>query len=231
LRGDVLPYFLANRGYAVLQVNYRGSSGYGRAFQEAAKGEFADKMHTDLLDGLDYLVQQGVADHTKVAIMGASYGGYASLVGMTHSPGRFACGISLFGMSDISSLLSQAPPYWDLGMFQWRDYVGDLAKPEDLKRMRDKSPLFKADQVQGPLLILQGARDARVQLNQSTRMVEALQKAGKPVDFVLFPKAGHGLQRWTDRLTYFRKTEDFLAHCLGGRSNGFDFFELGSLIF
>jgi dipeptidyl aminopeptidase/acylaminoacyl peptidase len=163
--------------------------------------------------------------------MGASYGGYASLVGMTHTPGRFACGISLFGMSDISSLISDAPPYWELGLFHWHDYVGDPAKPEELQRMRDKSPLYKADQVQGPLLILQGARDARVHLDQSTRMVEALQKAGKPVDFVLFPKAGHNLFRWIDRLTFYRKTEDFLARCLGGRSNGFDFFELGGLIF
>lgn len=214
--GETLPLFLANRGYAVLQVNYRGSSGYGKAFQEAARGEFAGKMQSDLLDGVDYLVRQGVTDPAKVAIMGASYGGYASLVGMTHTPGRFACGISLFGMSDISSLISDAPPYWELGLFQWYDYVGDPAKPEDQQRLRDKSPLFKADQVQGPLLILQGARDARVHLDQSTHMVEALQKAGKSVDFVVFPKAGHNLFRWIDRLTYYRKTEDFLAQCLGG---------------
>jgi dipeptidyl aminopeptidase/acylaminoacyl peptidase len=228
---DGMPFFLANRGYAVLQVNYRGSSGYGKAFEEAAKGEFAGKMHTDLLDGVDYLVQQGITDPAKVAIIGASYGGYASLVGMTHTPGRFACGISLFGMSDIASLVEEAPPYWSLGLFKWHDYVGNPAKPEDLQRMRDKSPLYKADQVRGPVLILQGARDARVQLNQSTRMVEALQKAGKPVDFVLLPNAGHNLYRWTDQLTYYRKTEDFLAKCLGGRSAGYDFFELGSLIF
>ena len=228
---DDMPFFLANRGYAVLQVNYRGSSGYGKAFQEAAKGEFAGKMHTDLLDGVDYLVQQGITDPSKVAIMGGSYGGYASLVGMTHTPGRFTCGISLFGMSDIASLVNEAPPYWSLGLFKWHDYVGDPAKPEDLQRMRDQSPLYKADQVRGPVLILQGARDARVQLNQSTRMVEALKQAGKPVDFVLFPNAGHNLYRWTDRLTYYRKTEDFLAQCLGGRSAGYDFFELGGLIF
>lgn len=229
--GSDMPFFLASRGYAVLQVNYRGSSGYGKAFEEAAKGEFAGKMHTDLLDGVDYLVQQGITDPAKVAIMGGSYGGYASLVSMTHTPGRFACGISLFGMSDIASLVEEAPPYWSLGLFKWHDYVGDPAKPEDLQRMRDKSPLYKADQVRGPILILQGARDARVHLDQSTRMVEALQKAGKPVDFVLFPNAGHNLYHWTDRLTYYRKTEDFLAQCLGGRSAGYDFFELGRLIF
>jgi dipeptidyl aminopeptidase/acylaminoacyl peptidase len=231
LHSDNLPFFLANRGYAVLRVNYRGSTGYGKAFQAAAKGEFAGKMHTDLLDGIDHLIQLGIADPDKVAIMGASYGGYASLVGMTHTPGRFACGISLFGMSDIASLVGDAPPYWALGMFQWHDYVGDPAKPEDLQRMREKSPLYRADQVQGPLLILQGARDARVHLDQSTRMVEALRRAGKPVDWVLFPQAGHNMVRWIDRLTYYRKTEDFLAQCLGGRSKGYDFFELGSLMF
>ena len=229
--GSDMPFFLASRGYAVLQVNYRGSSGYGKAFEEAAKGEFAGKMHTDLLDGVDYLVQRGMTDPAKVAIMGASYGGYASLVGMTHTPGRFACGISLFGMSDIASLLTDAPPYWSNVMFKWNEYVGDPTKPEDLQRMRDWSPLYKAGQVRGPLLILQGARDARVHLDQSTRMVDALKKAGKPVDFVLFPQAGHNLYRWIDRLTYYRKTEDFLAQCLGGRSAGYDFFELGSLIF
>lgn len=228
---DNMPLFLANRGYAVLQVNFRGSSGYGKAFQSAAKDQFADKMHTDLLDGVDYLVQHGIADPAKVAIMGASYGGYASLVGMTHTPDRFACGVSLFGMSDLGSLVGDAPPYWDLDMFKWHDYVGDPANPEDLQRMRDKSPLYKADQVRGPILILQGAQDARVHLDQSTRMVESLRKAGKSVDFVLFPRAGHNLYRWVDRLTYYRKTEDFLAQCLGGRSNGYDFFELGSLIF
>jgi dipeptidyl aminopeptidase/acylaminoacyl peptidase len=226
-----MPLFLANRGYAVLQVNFRGSSGYGKTFQQAAMGEFAGKMHTDLLDGLDYLVQHGISDPTKVAIMGASYGGYASLVGMTHTPDRFACAINLFGMSDIASLVNDAPPYWSLAMFKWHDYVGDPTKQEDLQRMRDKSPLYMADQVRGPILILQGALDARVNLNQSTRMVEALRKAGKPVDFVLLPKEGHGLSRWIDRLTYYRKTEDFLAQCLGGRSNGYDFFELGSFIF
>lgn len=228
---DNMPYFLANRGYAVLQVNYRGSSGYGKAFQEAAKRELAGKMHTDLLDGVDYLVQQGIADSAKVAIMGASYGGYASLVGMTHTPGRFVCGISLFGMSDIPTLITDAPPYWTLELFRWYDLVGDPASPDDLQRMRDSSPLYKANQVRGSVLILQGALDARVHLDQSTRMVEALKKAGRTVDFVLFPNAGHHLNRWIDRLTYYRKTEDFLAQCLGGRSNGYDFFELGSMIF
>jgi dipeptidyl aminopeptidase/acylaminoacyl peptidase len=228
LNGDPMVPFLANRGYAVLQVNYRGSSGYGRVFQEAAQGEFAGKMHTDLLDGVDYLVQQGITDPGKVAIMGASYGGYASLVGMTFTPERFACGISFVGMSDLASLVENAPPYWELSKPLWTKYVGDPSKPEARAVMNSKSPLYFADKVQAPLLILHGANDARVKLDQSTRMVDALTLAGKKVDFHVFKNAGHGDYSWSNRLTYYRKTEDFLAQCLGGRSNGFDYYQLAS---
>lgn len=228
LSGDPMPFFLANRGYAVLQVNYRGSRGYGRAFMEAAQGEFAGKMHTDLLDGIDHLVASGITDPRRVAIMGISYGGYASMVGMAFSPDRFACGISVVGMSDLASLLDNAPPYWELGKPAWIKYVGDSAKPEDRAVMRAKSPLYRADQVQGPMLLAHGARDVRVKLDQSQRMAEALTKAGKKVDLVIYSKAGHGLYRWPDNLSFYRKTEDFLAQCLGGRSAGFDFFQLAS---
>lgn len=229
--GDPMPAFLANRGYAVLQVNYRGSSGYGRAFQDAAQGQFAAKMHDDLLDGVDNLVRQGITDPTKVAIMGASYGGYASLVGMTFTPERFACGISFVGMSDLASLIDNAPPYWELSKPWWIRYVGDPANPADRAAMNSKSPLYRASQVAGPLLILHGANDPRVKLDQSTRMVDALRKAGKEVDFVVFKGAGHGNQKWSDNLSYYRKTEDFLGRCLGGRSSGFDWFQLGSWAF
>jgi dipeptidyl aminopeptidase/acylaminoacyl peptidase len=226
--GDPMPAFLANRGYAVLQVNYRGSRGYGRAFMEAAQGEFAGKMHTDLLDGIDHLVALGISDPRKVAIMGMSYGGYASMVGMSFSPERFACGISVVGMSDLASLLENAPPYWELGKPTWIKYVGDPAKPEDRALMTAKSPLYRAGEVRGPMLLAHGARDVRVKLDQSQRMADALTKAGKTVDLVVYPKAGHGLHRWPDNLSFYRKTEDFLAQCLGGRSAGFDYFELAS---
>jgi dipeptidyl aminopeptidase/acylaminoacyl peptidase len=226
--GDAMPLFLANRGYAVLQVNYRGSRGYGRAFMEAAQGEFAGKMHTDLLDGIDHLLALGVTDPRKVAIMGISYGGYASMVGMAFSPGRFACGISVVGMSDLASLLENAPPYWELGKPTWIKYVGDPAKPEERAAMNAKSPLYRADQVQGPMLLAHGGRDVRVKLDQSQRMADALTKAGKTVELVVYPKAGHGLYRWPDNLSFYRKTEDFLAQCLGGRSAGFDYFQLAS---
>lgn len=223
--------FLTNRGYAVLQVNYLGSGGYGKAFMQAAKGEFAGKMHSDLTDAVDALVAQGVVDPQRVAISGASYGGYASLVGMTHTPGKFRCGISLVGMSDLAALLNDAPPYWELGKPNWTSYIGDPANPAQRADLKERSPLYKADQVQGPILLMHGVHDPRVKVSQSLQMAEALRANGKPVELVLFDKAGHGLQFWQDNLMAYRKTEDFLAKCLGGRTGGFDFFELGAKLF
>lgn len=228
---DPMLPFLTNRGYAVLQVNYRGSSGYGKAFMNAAQGEFAGKMHSDLTDAVDALVAQGVVDPQRVAISGGSYGGYASLVGMTHTPGKFKCSISLVGMSDIAALLNDAPPYWELGKPHWIRYVGNPADPAQRAAMQERSPLFKADQVQGPILLMHGVHDPRVKVSQSLQMAEALRANGKPVELALFDKAGHGFQRWQDNMVAYRKTEDFLASCLGGRTGGFDFFELGAKLF
>jgi len=223
--------YLANRGYAVLQINYRGSTGYGREFRDKAMGEFAGKMQNDLLDGVDWLVAQGVADPHKIAIFGASYGGYATLVGMTFTPEKFACGIDFVGMSDLAKLLEEAPPYWELGKSWWYRFTGDPGKPEERKVLEAKSPLYKADQVTKPLLILHGVNDPRVKFGQSALMVEALRKAGKDVRFVVFKGDGHGNQKWSNNLRLYRETEDFLATCLGGRSAGFDLFELASWAF
>jgi dipeptidyl aminopeptidase/acylaminoacyl peptidase len=223
--------FLANRGYAVLQVNYRGSSGYGRAFQEKAIGEFAGRMHDDLVDGVRWAVDGGIADPARVAIYGASYGGYAALVGATFTPEVFACAVDVVGMSDLSTLLKDAPPYWELGRPWWQRFVGDPAKAEDLQRMRDKSPLYRADRAKGPILVMHGVNDPRVKLDQSARMVAALRAAGKPVEYLTFQGDGHGNQKWTNNLAMYRKTEDFLARCLGGRSSGFDYYQLGAWLF
>lgn len=229
--GDPMLPFLTNRGYAVLQVNYRGSSGYGRAFSEAAIGEFAGKMHSDLTDAVDALAAQGMVDPMRVAISGASYGGYASLVGMTHTPGKFRCAISTVGISDLAALLNDAPPYWALGKPHWIRFIGDPANPAQRTDMEERSSLFKADRVQGPILLMHGVHDARVKVSQSTQMADALRAKGKEVELVLFNKAGHGFHRWQDNLVAYRKTEDFLARCLGGRTGGFDFFELGAKLF
>jgi dipeptidyl aminopeptidase/acylaminoacyl peptidase len=231
LDGDAMLPFLTNRGYAVLQVNYRGSSGYGKAFMNAAQGEFAGKMHSDLTDAVDALVAQGVVDPKRVAISGASYGGYASLVGMTHTPGRFRCAISSVGVADIAALLNDAPTYWELSKPKWIRYVGDPADPSQRAAMQERSPLFKADRVQGPILLMHGVHDPRVKVSQSRQMAEALRADGKPVELLLFDKAGHGFHRWQDNMVAYRKTEDFLASCLGGRTGGFDFFELGAKLF
>jgi dipeptidyl aminopeptidase/acylaminoacyl peptidase len=228
---DPMLPFLTNRGYAVLQVNYRGSSGYGKAFMNAGQGEFAGKMHSDLTDAVDALVAQGVVDRQRVAIAGTSYGGYASLVGMTHTPGQFRCAISTVGMSDIAALLDHAPPYWELGKPHWIRYVGNPADPAQRTAMQERSPLFKADRVQGPILLMHGVHDPRVKVSQSLQMAEALRANGKPVELLLFDKAGHGFQRWQDNMVAYRKTEEFLASCLGGRTGGFDFFELGAKLY
>jgi dipeptidyl aminopeptidase/acylaminoacyl peptidase len=226
-----LQQFLANRGYAVLQVNYRGSSGYGRAHMENAIGEFAGRMHDDLVDGVRWAVERGVADPARVAIYGASYGGYSALVGATFTPDVFACAVSVVGVTDIARLLETAPPYWELGLPWWHRYVGNPAEPDDRARMNAKSPLFRAKQAKNPILIMHGVNDSRVKLEQAEQMVAALRKANKEVDYVTFKGDGHGNLRWTNNLTMYRKTENFLAACLGGRSNGFDYYQLGAWAF
>ena len=217
--------FLANRGYAVLQINYRGSTGYGRAFKEAAVGEFAGKMHTDLIDGVDWAVAQGIADPQKIAIFGFSYGGYATLVGLTFTPETFACGVDVFGISNLVTFTQSVPQYWKNWMPYWYKYVGNPINPADITRMESKSPLFRVDQINRPLLIVQGAKDARVKQQESDQIVDAMRKAGKDLKYILFPNEGHSIRNWQNRVIFYRKLEDFLARHLGGRSGGFDLYE------
>ena len=217
--------FLANRGYAVLQINYRGSTGYGRAFKESAKGEFAGKMHTDLIDGVKWAVAQGIADPDKIAIFGFSYGGYATLVGLTFTPDVFACGVDVFGISNLVTFTQSVPTYWKNWMPYWHKYVGNPNNPADITRMESKSPLFRVDQIMRPLLIVQGANDARVKQQESDQIVAAMRKAGKEVEYILFQNEGHSIRNWQNRVIFYRKLEDFLAKHLGGRSGGFDLYE------
>ncbi|MGZ5169409.1 MAG: S9 family peptidase [Burkholderiales bacterium] len=223
-RSDDASYaqFLANRGYAVLEVDFRGSTGYGRSFLAAGIGEFGGKMQEDLLDAVHWAVETGTADPKRIAIMGWSYGGYAALVGLTTTPDVFACGISLGGPTDLASLIESFPPYWTVDLSMWHDYVGDPAIPDDRKEMTLKSPLSYADKVQRPVLIVQGENDVRVRPDQAQRMVEALRRAGKPVDYLRIPQMGHGMGYWVHRMTILRRTETFLHGCLGGRSSRFD---------
>jgi dipeptidyl aminopeptidase/acylaminoacyl peptidase len=211
-----LTQFLANRGYAVLQVNFRGSTGYGKAFLNAGNREWAGKMHQDLIDAVDWIVKQGVADPKKVAIMGGSYGGYATLVGLTFTPDVFACGVDIVGPSNISTLLKTIPPYWAPMKALFAKRIGDLEKEESF--LNERSPLFKVDAIKRPLLIGQGANDPRVKVAESDQIVDAMRKAGKPVEYVLYPDEGHGFVRPENRLHFFAVTEQFLAKHLGGRA-------------
>ena len=208
--------WLANRGYAVLQINYRGSTGYGKAHLNAGDREWAGKMHTDLLDGKKWAIEKGFADPKRVAIMGGSYGGYATLVGLTFTPDEFVCGVDIVGPSSLETLLKSIPPYWLPMKAQFDKRVGNLEKEPAF--LRERSPLFKADQIKVPLLIAQGANDPRVKQAESDQIVAAMRKNGKPVEYLVFPDEGHGFARPENNLKFAAATEYFLTKHLGGRS-------------
>lgn len=228
---DSWSQFLANRGYAVVQLNYRGSSGYGRNYMFAAEGEFAGQQHQDLIDAIDWAIDKGISDPDKIAIMGASFGGYATLLGMTITADRFACGVDFVGPSDLASLLENVPPYWKNGEHFWHRFAGDPSDPEMRKVLDEKSPINHVEKAQNPILIVQTTNDVRVQRDQADLMVAALRKAGKPVEYTLIKGEGHGLGHWKNRLKFYRQVEDFFHDCLGGRSGGLDYYQLGSWAF
>ncbi len=214
---DPLHQLLANRGYAVLSVNYRGSTGFGKAFINAANGEWAAKMHDDLVDAVTWAVDEGIADADKVAIMGGSYGGYATLVGLTFTPDLFACGVDIVGPSSLISLLENPPPYWMPIMPMMKNRVGDWESESGREFLKSRSPLFKAAEIKRPLLIGQGAQDPRVKQAESDQIVKALQEKNIPVTYMLYPEEGHGFDRPENKLAFFAVTEAFLANQLGGK--------------
>jgi len=214
---DPWHQWLTNRGYAVLSVNFRGSTGFGKKFTNAGDREWAAKMHDDLLDAVDWAVNEGIADADKVAIMGGSYGGYATLVGLTFTPDKFACGVDIVGPSNLITLLNSIPPYWAPIIDMFTTKVGDHRTEEGRAFLTERSPLTRVDAISKPLLIGQGANDPRVKQAEADQIVAAMKEKGIPVTYLLYPDEGHGFARPENRLSFYAVTEAFLAAHLGGR--------------
>ena len=207
--------WLANRGYLCVQVNYRGSTGYGKAFVAAGDREWGGKMHDDLVDAVGYAVAQGWADRARVAIYGGSYGGYAALVGAAFTPDVFCCAVDIVGPSNLKTLLETIPPYWAPMIAQLYRRVGN---PEtDAEFLWSRSPLSRARDIRIPLLIAQGANDPRVKQAESEQIVAALTEAGIDHEYLLFPDEGHGFAKPENRIKFYTAAERFLAKYLGGR--------------
>ena len=210
--------WLANRGYAVLQTNFRASTGYGKKWLNAGDKQWGLKMHDDLIDAANWAVKQGYVDPKKIAIYGGSYGGYATLVGLTSTPEFFACGVDIVGPSNIKTLIASIPPYWKPIRANFDKRMGNVDDPKDAELIKNASPLFKANQIKRPLLIGQGANDPRVNKAESEQIVEAIEKNKGSVTYVLYPDEGHGFARPENRIDFNARTEAFLADCLGGRA-------------
>jgi len=210
--------WLANRGYAVLSVNYRGSTGFGKQFISAGDLQWGRKMHDDLLDAVQWAVKSGVTTADKVAIMGGSYGGYATLAGMAFTPTTFACGVDIVGPSNLFTLLQTIPPYWEAGKQQFYKRMGDPTTEEGRALLKERSPLNFAGDIQRPLLIGQGANDPRVNVRESDQIVAEMAVKNIPVTYVLFPDEGHGFARPVNSIAFNAVAENFLGKCLDGRA-------------
>ncbi len=216
---DAGVQLLANRGYAVLQVNFRGSTGYGKSFLKAAIGEFAGKMHDDLIDAVNWAVERGYADRDRIGIYGGSYGGYAALVGITFTPDAFAAAVDYVGISDLANFMRTAPAIARPHLANnWHLYVGDPDNPEQLADMMARSPITRVEQVRTPLLVIQGANDVRVVQAESDNLVEALRARGVDVDYMIQANEGHGAVNPENVIEMHHAITSFLATHLGGRA-------------
>ncbi len=209
--------WLANRGYAVLSVNFRGSTGFGKDFVNAGDLQWGRKMHDDLLDAVEWAIERGITTRDQVAIFGGSYGGYAVLWGLTNTPETFACGVDIVGPSNLKTLLDSVPAYWASFFEQLARRVGDPRTEEGLALLEERSPLSYVENIRKPLLIAQGANDPRVKQAESDQIVAAMTSRGIPVTYVLYPDEGHGFAVPENNLSFFAVAEGFLAACLGGR--------------
>ena len=207
--------FLANRGYAVLQMNFRGSTGYGREFWEKSFKQWGKTMQDDITDGVKWLIKEGIADPKRVGIYGGSYGGYATLAGLTFTPDLYACGVDYVGVSSIFSWIKAFPPYWKPFLEMVYEMVGHPEKDREL--LKSASPFYNVDKIKAPLFIAQGANDVRVPKAESDQMVEALKKRGIEVPYMVKDNEGHGFRNEENRFDFYRAMEEFLGKHLGGR--------------
>lgn len=209
--------WLANRGYVVLSVNYRGSTGFGKAFIAAADREWGGKMHDDLIDAVEWAVAQGIADPKRVGFFGGSYGGYSALMAATKTPEVFACIVDLFGISNLITFMATIPPYWGPWFSIWKNRLGDPDTEAGRAFLAERSPINHLERATRPILIAQGMRDVRVVAAESEQMVAALKARSVPVTYITFPDEGHGFVRPANRLAFNGVAEAFLAKHLGGR--------------
>jgi dipeptidyl aminopeptidase/acylaminoacyl peptidase len=214
---NTFAQFLANRGYAVLNPNFRGSTGYGKKFLNAGNNEWGQKMQDDLTWGVKYLIEQGVADPKRVGIMGGSYGGYATLAGVAFTPDTYAAGVAIVAPSNLKTLLESIPPYWEAVRTIFYKRMGNPNTPEGLAQMKRQSPLYSADRIKTPLMVVQGANDPRVNKREADQIVIALRDRNYPVEYLVAPDEGHGFARPVNNSAMIAASEKFLAKHLGGR--------------
>ncbi|HYJ92500.1 MAG TPA: S9 family peptidase [Pyrinomonadaceae bacterium] len=214
---NTFAQFLANRGYAVLQPNFRASTGYGKKFLNAGNNEWGQKMQDDLTWGVKYLIDQGIADPKRVGIMGGSYGGYATLAGVAFTPDVYSAAVAIVAPSNLKTLLESVPPYWEAIRAVFYKRMGDPNTPEGLAQMKRQSPLFSADKIKTPLMVVQGANDPRVNKREADQIVIALRDRNYPVEYLVAPDEGHGFARPVNNSAMIAASEKFLAKHLGGR--------------
>jgi dipeptidyl aminopeptidase/acylaminoacyl peptidase len=210
--------FMANRGYAVLSPNFRGSTGFGKSHLAAGYLEWGATMHEDLLDAVQWAVDKGITTSDHVAILGGSYGGYCVLAGLAFTPETFACGVDIVGPSNLNTLLNSIPDYWEPMRIQLYKRMGDPRTPDGAALLKERSPLTRAEDIKRPLLIGQGANDPRVKQAESDQIVQAMEARQIPVTYVLFPDEGHGFARPENNIAFLAVAEHFLARNLGGRA-------------
>jgi len=212
---DAEAQWFANRGYICFQVNFRGSTGYGKEFLNASIKEWGGKMHDDLVDAVHWAIEKGFADPKRIAIYGGSYGGYAALVGATFTPDLFCCAVDIVGPSNLITMIKSIPPYWSTLLAIEHKRVGNPDTEEEF--LKSRSPLFKVDQIKIPILIAQGANDPRVKQAESEQIVQAMKEKGIDHEYMLFPDEGHGFTKPENRIKFYAHAEKFLAKHLGGR--------------